>query len=83
LDAKLAPLDEGDGPFDVVLANVGRAAVTELAAPLTRVVAPGGWLAVSGISPSQCSLVAAFLAPLVEIERRSSGEWAAIVLAPA
>ena len=42
---------------------------------------PGGWLAVSGISPSQCSLVAGFLRPLVELERRTSGEWAALVLA--
>jgi ribosomal protein L11 methyltransferase len=82
LDAKLAPLDERDGPFDVVVANVGRAAITELAAPLIRLVAPGGWLAVSGISPSQSSLVAALLSPLVEVERRSTGEWAAVVLAP-
>jgi len=44
-------------------------------------VSPGGWLAVSGISPPQCSLVAGFLRPLVELERRTSGEWSAVVLA--
>jgi hypothetical protein len=43
-------------------------------------LAPGGWLGVSGISPSQCSLVAGFLRPLTEVERRTSGEWAAVVL---
>ena len=43
-------------------------------------VSPGGWLAVSGISSSQCSLVAGFLRPLVELERRTSGEWSALVL---
>jgi ribosomal protein L11 methyltransferase len=69
------------GPFDVVVANVGRAAVVELAPQLVRLVAPGGWLGVSGFSPPQCSLVAGFLAPLVEIERRTAGEWSAVVLA--
>jgi hypothetical protein len=32
-------------------------------------------------SLSQCSLVAGFLRPLVELERRTSGEWSALVLA--
>jgi ribosomal protein L11 methyltransferase len=81
VEATLAPLGEIDGVFDVVLANIGRAAVVELAAELVRLVAPGGWLAVSGVSPPQCSLVAGFLRPLVEVERRTSGEWSAVVLA--
>lgn len=70
-------------PFDIVLANVGRQAVVDLAPDLVRLVAVarGGWLAVSGISPQQCDLVAGFLAPLVEIDRRTSGEWATVVLA--
>ena len=82
VEATLAPLGEIEGPFDVVVANVGRAAVVELAPELIRLVAPGGWLAVSGMSPSHCSLVAGFLGPLVERERRTSGEWAAVVLTP-
>ena len=80
VDAALAPLAEIDGAFDVVVANVGRAALVELAPELVERVSPGGWLAASGISPSQCSLVAGFLRPLVELERRTSGEWAALVL---
>jgi ribosomal protein L11 methylase PrmA len=72
---------EIDGVFDVVVANVGRAAVVELAPELVRCVSPRGWLAVSGISPPQCSLVVGFLRPLVEVERRTSGEWSAVVLA--
>ena len=81
VDATRAPLAEIDGAFDVVVANVGRAALVELAPELVERVSPGGWLAASGISPSQCSLVAGFLRPLVELERRTSGEWAALVLA--
>ena len=81
VEATLAPLAEIEDAFDVVLANIGRAAVVELAPELVRRVSPGGWLAVSGISPSQCSLVAGFLRPLVELERQTSGEWSALVLA--
>jgi ribosomal protein L11 methyltransferase len=80
VEATLAPLSEIDDGFDVVVANIGRAAVVELAPELVRLVAPDGWLAVSGFSPPQCSLVAGFLRPLVEIGRRTSGEWSAVVL---
>jgi ribosomal protein L11 methyltransferase len=78
--ATVAPLAEIDGTFDVVVANVGRAGVVELAPELVPRVAPGGWLAVSGISPPQCSLVAGFLRPLVELGRRTSGDWSVLVL---
>ena len=78
--ATVAPLAEIEGAFDVVVANVGRAAIVQLAPELVPRVSPGGWLAVSGISPSQCSLVAGFLRPLVEVERVTSGEWSALVL---
>lgn len=81
LRASLAPLGEGEGPFDVVVANVGRSAIVELAPRLVPLVAPDGSLAVSGISPPQCTLVAGFLRPLVDVERRTSGEWATLVLA--
>jgi len=80
VEATVAPLATIDGAFDVIVANVGRAAIVELAPQLIRLLAPGGWLAVSGISPPQCSLVAGFLRPLVEVEQRASGEWAALVV---
>ena len=80
LEATFAPLRDIDGVFDVVVANIGRAAVVELAPELVRHVSPGGWLAVSGISPPQCSLVAGFLRPLVEVARHTSGEWSALVV---
>jgi ribosomal protein L11 methylase PrmA len=80
MEATRAPLTEINDTFDVVVANVGRAAVVELAPVLIRLLAPPGWLGISGISPPQCSLVAGFLRPLVEVERRHSGEWSAVVL---
>ncbi|MCU1386921.1 MAG: Ribosomal protein methyltransferase [Ilumatobacteraceae bacterium] len=81
VDSTLAPPGEIEGPFDVIVANVGRAAIVALAPDIVRMLAPGGWLAVSGITPQQCSQVAAFLGPLVEVDRRASGDWAALVLA--
>ncbi len=69
------------GPFDVVLANIARDGLVALADQLTPLVAPGGWLAASGISPAQCSLVAGFLRPLVEVAQVVDGEWAVLVVA--
>ena len=81
LEATLVPLGDIDGTFDAVLANIARAGIVELAAELVSHVSPDGWLAVGGISPSQCSQVAGFLCPLIEAERRTSGEWSTLVLA--
>jgi ribosomal protein L11 methyltransferase len=80
LDATRAPLAQLDGAFDIIVANVGRAALVELAPQLVGRLSPGGWLAVSGISAAQCSLVAGFLRPLVELGRRTAGEWSSLVL---
>jgi len=81
LEATLAPRDHIEETFDVVVANIARAGIVGLASELVAWVSPNGWLAVSGISPSQCSQVADFLRPLVEVERRTSGEWSSLVLA--
>jgi ribosomal protein L11 methyltransferase len=81
VEATLAPLGQIEDSFDVVVANIGRAAIVEHAAPLAKSVSASGWLAVSGFSASQCSLVARFLHPLVEVERRTANDWSALVLA--
>ncbi|MEO6126425.1 MAG: 50S ribosomal protein L11 methyltransferase [Ilumatobacteraceae bacterium] len=80
VDVTAGPLSEIEPPFDVIVANVGRAAIVELAPDMVRLLAPGGWLAVSGISPPQCTQVAGFLRPLVERSHRVDGEWAVVVL---
>jgi len=82
VDATTAPLEQIDGPFDAVVANVGRAAVVALAPDLQRLLAPGGWLAVSGFEPPLASLVAGFLRPLVELDQRTDAGWAALVMSP-
>lgn len=81
MEATLAHLSDIEGPFDVVVANIARAGVVELAPDLVSHLSPAGWLAVGGISPSQCQQAVDFLKPLVEVEHRVSGEWATLVLA--
>lgn len=75
------PLDAVGGPFEVIVANVGRAIAVEHATAMVERLAPGGWLAVSGINPSQATQVVEFLRPLVEVDRRVDGDWAAVTLA--
>jgi ribosomal protein L11 methyltransferase len=81
VEATLARLGEVDGAFDVVVANIGRATLVELAPELITRVSPSGWLGVSGISSTQCSLVAALLRPMHVLGLRTCGEWSAVVLA--
>ncbi len=83
LEATPDPLGRIDGPFDIVLANIARAGVVELAPELVSHVSKRGWLVVGGISPSQCSQVVDFLHPLTEVRRRTSGAWSTVVLARA
>jgi hypothetical protein len=80
MEATFGPLGEVEGVFDVVLANIGRAALVELVPELRARLAPDGWLAVSGISPPRCSLAAALLAPLEVLELRMTPDWSAVVL---
>ena len=81
MEATLARLSEVEGTFDVVVANIARAGIVELAPDLVSHLSPDGWMAVGGISPPQCEQAAGFLKPLVEVEYRASGEWAIVVLA--
>jgi ribosomal protein L11 methyltransferase len=80
MEASSAPLETATGTFDIVLANIGRAALVELGPQLAGRVAPGGWLAVAGFSPPQDQTVVAAMRPLQIVERRQSGEWSALVL---
>jgi ribosomal protein L11 methyltransferase len=81
VEAALVPIREVGGAFDVVVANIGRAALVDLGPELVRRVAPGGWLAVSGFPSSQAEDVGERLRPLHVLRQRSCGEWSSLVLA--
>jgi len=80
VDASTSSLADIDQSFDVVVANIGRSVIVDLAPLLVQRVAANGWLAVSGISTPQCAQVVEFLHPLVEVERRTDGEWSSVVV---
>lgn len=67
--------------FDLVAANILAAPLSALAPRLTRHVAPGGTLVLSGILTTQADGVAAAYRAtgLPEPEVRQSGEWASLV----
>jgi len=80
VEATVRALDEMEQGFDVVVANIGWAALVDLAPQLVDRLSPRGWLAVGGISPAHESLVASQLRPLRVVGRRTSGEWHSLVL---
>jgi ribosomal protein L11 methyltransferase len=80
LEATNAATTQLVGVFDAILANIGWSALVDLAPELRRRLSPGGWLAVSGISPAHCARITASLRPLETIEMRTSDEWVALIL---
>jgi ribosomal protein L11 methyltransferase len=74
------PIEAMEERFDIVVANIARSGIVALAPSLMARLAPRGWLAVSGITPAQCDLVAGYLHPLSVVARRIDGEWAMLVL---
>lgn len=81
LDARLMPLAAVEGRYDVIVANIGSTVLVDLGPDLVARLAPGGWLAVSGIAPAHRSLVTAALRPLRVVDDRTCGEWSALVVA--
>jgi ribosomal protein L11 methylase PrmA len=80
IDASLTAVAAIDEVFDVVVANMSATTLVELAPAIGKRVAPGGWLAVSGISSAQTSVVAAAYVGMRVIETFTRDEWSAVVL---
>lgn len=77
--ASSVPLQAIGGTFDVIVANIGRDVLIELAPDIERLLAPGGWLGLSGISAAQVSLVAAAFSTLRVVETPRLDDWTAIL----
>ena len=72
--------DTPDGPFAVVVANIGAAVLRELAPLLVARVAPGGALVVSGLLDPPPPDVAAAFAPLAVVADDRADGWTALTL---
>lgn len=74
------PLEEVEGEYDLVLANILAPALVALAPHLRRVLAPGGTLVVSGILAGSHQHVLDALAPLHPVRTDVLDGWAAVTL---
>jgi ribosomal protein L11 methyltransferase len=80
LRARLGSLPSGEGPFDVVLANLIAGVLVALAEPLRDEIRTGGTLLASGIFiDREADVRAAFASVgLVVTERTAEGDWVAL-----
>lgn len=76
-----APLEQVEGRYDLVLANLLLPVVESLADELVRHLAPRGVLVVGGLLGAQVPRALAALEPLAERYRRTEQDWVAIALA--
>jgi ribosomal protein L11 methyltransferase len=79
VSATAAPLQELNGTFDVVVANIGREVLMELAPDMEARLAPGGWLALSGISPAQVSILSTAFHHTRMTATAQLDDWCAVV----
>ncbi len=74
------PLLKNGAPYDLIIANILAGPLTRLAPSITRALAPGGTLLLSGLLRNQELLVTSFYPRLRLICRRRMGPWSALVL---
>jgi ribosomal protein L11 methyltransferase len=80
VDVSTTPLEEVDGEFDLVLANILAPALIALAPHLRRVLAPSATLIISGILEQAHGHVLEALLPLQTIHTDRADGWAAVTL---
>jgi ribosomal protein L11 methyltransferase len=74
------PLLKNSAPYDLIIANILAGPLTRLAPAITRALAPGGTLVLSGLLRNQELLVTSFYKQLRFVGRRRMGPWSALVL---
>jgi ribosomal protein L11 methyltransferase len=76
----MAPAIYGRAPFDLVFANILLGPLKRLAAPIRRVLAPGGQIVLSGILNAQANAALAAYRPLTLERRIELDGWTTLVL---
>jgi ribosomal protein L11 methyltransferase len=74
-----APGIRARAPFDLVFANILLGPLQRLASPLTKIVAPGGYLVLSGLLTAQASAALAAYRALVLERRIAIDGWTTLV----
>jgi ribosomal protein L11 methyltransferase len=79
-DGVTAPAIRAHAPFDLVFANILLKPLQRLAAPIRRVLAPGGRIILSGILNAQANAALAAYRPLALERRIELDGWTTLVL---
>mgnify|MGYP001553531565 FL=1 len=81
-DGLSSPALAAKAPYDLIIANILAAPLTQLAPAIARSLARGGALVLSGLLTWQENLVLSFYRPhgLILRETRRDGPWSALVL---
>jgi ribosomal protein L11 methyltransferase len=79
-DGVTAPAIHARAPFDLIFANILLKPLQRLAAPLRKILAPGGRIVLSGILTSQANAVLAAYRPLALERRIELDGWTTLVL---
>jgi ribosomal protein L11 methyltransferase len=74
------PLLKNGAPYDLIIANILAGPLTKLAPAITKALAPGGTLVLSGLLRNQELLVTSFYKQLRFLGRHRMGPWSALVL---
>jgi ribosomal protein L11 methyltransferase len=79
-DGLAAPRLAAGAPYDLIIANILAGPLTHLAPSISRALAPGGMLMLSGLLRDQENLVLSFYRRLRFVGRRRMGPWSALLL---
>lgn len=80
VSASTAGLGDIDGPFDLVVANIGGGTLFDLAPQLVARVGPGGWLVLSGVLTERLDALVTACPGCAELRRVTEAGWSAVAL---
>jgi ribosomal protein L11 methyltransferase len=80
VEADSAPIESIDGTYPVVVANIEARVLIPMMSELTKRVAPGGLLVLSGILAPQKDDVRAAYGSFALLDAPAKGEWVALAL---
>ena len=83
IDASTTPIDQVDGTFDLVVANILAPVLVSMADDLRRLTAPQGRLVLSGVLAGHHDHVLEALGPMRVVATTQLEGWAAVELEPA
>ena len=82
IETSACPLEDIDGGYDIVLANIETRVLIHMPNQLQARIAPGGILVLSGILRAEREELLAAYAPMRLEECLEEGEWCACLLRP-